>query len=150
MSIRTFHMGIVVLLALGACSKGDEGSGGAGQGDPGSAETAQRGDDDREGGDTVVVEMYSDAEGNYFKPTDIEVHRGDVVRWVLKSGVHNVNFPADSNAGKRNLPRASDMLQIPDQTYDLKIDLAEGRYYYQCDPHALLGMIGHIEVEDED
>ena len=43
-------------------------------------------------GKTIVVEMYSDAAGNYFKPKKVEAHQGDVVRFVLKSGVHNVNF----------------------------------------------------------
>ncbi len=104
--------------------------------------------DTKETGRIVVVEMYSDADGNYFKPADVEVHRGDVIRFTLKSGVHNVNFLADSNSGKANLPPLSDLLQLPEQTYDLKVTLAKGRYYYQCDPHAALGMVGHIKVED--
>lgn len=99
-------------------------------------------------GKTIVVEAYSDAQGNYFKPSEIEAHQGDIVRFVLKSGVHNINFLADSNAGKSGLPKASDMLQIPDQTYDVKIAFAKGHYYFQCDPHAALGMKGHLEVED--
>lgn len=106
-------------------------------------------DHDVEGnGRIIVVEMYSDANGNYFKPADFEVHRGDVIRFTLKSGVHNINFLADSNSGKANLPPMSDMLQLPEQTYDLKVTLAEGSYYYQCDPHAALGMKGHIKVGD--
>jgi len=70
------------------------------------------------------------------------------VRFVLKSGVHNINFLADSNPGKTGLPAASDMLQLPDQTYDLKVTFPEGHYYFQCDPHAALGMTGDLEVED--
>src|ERR1035437_1063191 len=31
-------------------------------------------------GKIVTVEMISDAVGNYFKPADFEVHRGDVIR----------------------------------------------------------------------
>jgi len=99
-------------------------------------------------GKTVTVELNSDAKGNYFNPAKFEVHRGDVVRFVLKSGVHNVHFLPDSNAGKSNLPPASDMLQLPDQTYDVPVNFAEGTYYFQCDPHAALGMIGHMKVED--
>ena len=99
-------------------------------------------------GKTIVVEAYSDEKGNYFKPNKLEAHKGDVVRFVLKSGVHNVNFLADSNAGRTGLPPASDMLQLPDQTYDVKVTFGEGHYYFQCDPHAALGMIGHLEVED--
>src|SRR4051812_6490139 len=99
-------------------------------------------------GKTILVEAYSDANGNYFKPNKIEAHKGDVVHFVLKSGVHNVHFLADSNAGKTGLPPASDMLQIPDQAYDVNVTFDKGHYYFQCDPHALLGMKGHLEVED--
>ncbi|MDQ2930940.1 MAG: plastocyanin/azurin family copper-binding protein [Gemmatimonadota bacterium] len=98
-------------------------------------------------GKVVVVELNSDAKGNYFKPNDFEVHPGDVIRFTLKSGVHNVHFLADSNPGKSNLPPASDMLQLPDQTLDIPVNFAKGHYYFQCDPHVALGMKGHVEVE---
>ena len=136
-----------VALLAGACSK------------EGAREGEQKGEEKREEqaeakgegeghGKVIVVEAYSDSAGNYFKPADFEVHRGDTIRFTLKSGVHNVHFLADSNPGKTGLPPASDMLQIPGQTFDLPITLSEGRYYYQCDPHAALGMKGHIKVED--
>lgn len=99
-------------------------------------------------GKTILVEAYSDANGNYFKPNKIEAHKGDVVHFVLKSGVHNVHFLPDSNPGKTGLPPASDMLQLPDQAYDVNITFGEGHYYFQCDPHAALGMTGRLEVED--
>jgi plastocyanin len=99
-------------------------------------------------GKIVTVELNSDANGNYFKPATFEVHRGDVVRFTLKSGVHNVHFLPDSNAGKSNLPPASDMLQLPDQAFDVPVNFSEGTYYFQCDPHAALGMSGHMKVED--
>jgi len=99
-------------------------------------------------GKTVTVELNSDEKGNYFKPATFEVHRGDVVRFTLKSGVHNVHFLPDSNAGKNDLPPASDMLQLPDQTLDIPVNFAKGTYYFQCDPHAALGMMGHMKVED--
>jgi plastocyanin len=100
-------------------------------------------------GDTIIVEMHSDATGNYYKPKDIEAEQGDVVRFVLKSGVHNVNFLPDSNEIKTGLPAPSDMLQLPDQTWDLVVSMQEGHYYFQCDPHAALGMKGTLEVEDD-
>jgi len=99
-------------------------------------------------GKTILVEAYSDANGNYFKPNKIEAHQGDVVHFVLKSGVHNVHFLPDSNPGKTGLPPASDMLQLPDQAYDVNVTFGKGHYYFQCDPHAALGMTGHLEVED--
>lgn len=100
-------------------------------------------------GDTVKVELYSDAIGNYFKPNEIEAKQGDVVRFIMKVGVHNVHFLPDSNTIKTGLPPASDLLQLPDQTYDLPVNLAEGKYYFQCDPHAALGMKGHLKVDEK-
>ena len=99
-------------------------------------------------GKVIVIEMITDDKGNYFKPAKIEAHRGDILRFTLRMGVHNVHFLPDSNPGKVGLPAASEFLQLPDQTWDFAVDLAPGHYYFQCDPHALLGMIGRLEVED--
>ena len=99
------------------------------------------------GGKIVLVEMETDAAGvNKFEPANFEAKRGDVIRFTLISGVHNVHFVADSNPGKAGLPPAGPLLQLPHQTYDLKVSWEPGRYYYQCDPHALLGMTGHVTV----
>jgi plastocyanin len=97
-------------------------------------------------GDTIVVQMITDEKGNYFEPKEIDAKAGDLVRFTLTSGVHNVHFLPDSNAVKSGLPVASDMLQLPGQTYDLVVALEPGTYYFQCDPHALLGMMGHLRV----
>jgi plastocyanin len=78
----------------------------------------------------------------------LTVKRGDVVRFVLESGVHNVSFPADQNVAGVKLPEASPYLQVPGQTYDLLIDLPAGEYTYHCDPHAILGMVGKLTVLD--
>jgi plastocyanin len=98
----------------------------------------------------ITVEALTDDEGNnVFRPARFEAHRGDVIRFTLKSGVHNVHFLPDSNPGKAALPPASDLLQMPGQTYDVKVLFEPGTYYFQCDPHALLGMKGHLEVEGD-
>jgi plastocyanin len=100
-------------------------------------------------GRNIVVELYTDEKGNYFKPAKFEVHRGDKITFTLMSGVHNVHFLSDSNPGKQGLPAPSEFLQLPGQTYELIVSLAPGKYFFQCDPHALLGMVGRIEVEDD-
>ena len=98
----------------------------------------------------IVVEALTDDQGNnVFRPANFEAHRGDVIRFTLKSGVHNVHFLADSNPGASGLPAASDMLQLPGQTYDVKVTFPDGSYYFQCDPHAALGMKGRVRVERE-
>ena len=99
----------------------------------------------------ITVEMLTDDQGNnIFRPAEIEAHRGDVLRFTLVSGVHNVHFVADSNPGKTGLPPAGPMLQLPGQTTDIKVTFAPGDYYFHCDPHALLGMTGRLEVEEDE
>ena len=94
------------------------------------------------------VELYTDGDGNYFKPAEIHAKRGDVVRYTLKVGVHNVHFLADSNAGRTGYPQTpSDFLQLPGQTWDLAVKMPAGSYFFQCDPHAALGMKGHLIVQ---
>ena len=102
------------------------------------------------GGKIIIVEMLTDEKGvNQFRPSEIEAKKGDVIRYTLVVGVHNVNFPADSNPGVAGLPGPAAMLQMPGQTFDVLVTWEEGRYTFQCDPHALLGMIGHVKVEDD-
>jgi plastocyanin len=103
----------------------------------------------KEGGKVIVIEMTTDEKGvNKFTPNEFEAHQGDVMRFTLGSGVHNVHFVADSNRTLASPPPASPLLQLPGQTYDIAVDFPEGRYYFQCDPHALLGMVGHVKVEE--
>lgn len=145
---------IAALIALGACSGGgsntvaDSSKSAAA---PSTAATTAAGPQTPDPGhQVIVVEALTDEQGNnVFRPAKVEAHRGDVLRFTLKSGVHNVHFLPDSNPGKSGLPAASDMLQLPGQTFDVKVTFEPGHYYFQCDPHALLGMKGHLEVEGD-
>jgi plastocyanin len=99
-------------------------------------------------GNVIEVKMMTDDQGNNrFDPKDITAKSGDVLRFTLVSGVHNAHFLPDSNAGKSNLPPATQLLQLPGQTVDIPLTFGTGRFYFQCDPHALLGMIGHLTVQ---
>jgi plastocyanin len=100
------------------------------------------------GGKIVAVDLTTDGTGNYFTPAEVHVKPGDVVRFNLKVGVHNIHFLADSNSGHAGYPQAgSDFLQMPGQTWDFLVHMPKGSYYFQCDPHAALGMKGHLVVE---
>jgi plastocyanin len=95
----------------------------------------------------IVVEMSTDDRGvNKFTPNDVQAESGDVLRFTLVAGVHNVDFVADSNRAVQ-APAPAPMLQAPGQTFDVAVDWPRGRYYFQCDPHALLGMTGHVAVK---
>jgi plastocyanin len=145
---------LTALIALGACSGG--GSSNAAESAksaaaPSTAATTSVGPQTPDPGhQVIVIEALTDEQGNnIFRPAKVEAHRGDVLRFTLKSGVHNVHFLPDSNPGKNGFPAASDMLQLPGQTFDVKVTFEPGHYYFQCDPHALLGMKGHLEVEGD-
>ncbi len=92
------------------------------------------------------IMMSTDDKGSFFTPNTISAKPGDVLRFKLAVGVHNVNFLADSNPGKSGLPSVSPFLQLPGQTYDVPLTFGNGTFYFQCDPHAALGMKGHVTV----
>ena len=142
--------GVFMLSALAACSGGEKKEAGENESAEHAAPAAQGTAGAAATGDTIRIEAWTDGTGNYFKPNKVEAHQGDVLRFVLKAGVHNVHFLPDSNTIKTGLPPASDLLQLPDQTYDLVVNLEPGHYYWQCDPHAALGMKGQLEVEKKD
>jgi plastocyanin len=99
------------------------------------------------GGQYIEIMMTTDDKGSYFKPNEVHAKVGDVLRFKLAIGVHNVDFLADSNPGKSGLPPVSGMLQLPGQTQDILLSFGTGKFYFQCDPHAALGMHGRVEVE---
>jgi plastocyanin len=157
--MRRIHFTAIVIagmLVLGACGGKEQASAdSAQQPAPAPAAPAASGFGENltpdAGGKIITVELMTDDQGNNkFVPKEVEAHPGDVVRYTLKTGVHNVNFLADSNAVKTGLPGASQLLQLPGQTIDLKVTLPAGKYYFQCDPHAALGMKGELEVEAKD
>ena len=98
-------------------------------------------------GRVVEVKMVTSGAQNYFEPADFTVSRGDVVRFVLDSGLHNVSFPAAQNPGMVNLPGPSPFMQRAGEVYELMVNLAPGSYHYQCDPHIMMGMVGRMTVE---
>ena len=131
----------------GAGAGGESAAGTAGEA-PAATPTAGGEQTPDEGHKIIVVKMITDGTSNRFEPANFEVDDGDVIRFTLESGVHNVHFLPDSNPGKRGRPTApSDFLQLPGQTYDVKVTWEDGTYFYQCDPHAALGMVGRITVE---
>lgn len=133
------------LLAMGAflmaagCGSSDAPAGATAPSESAAATAAPTG---------AVHEVRMVTPGEVFEPAQLEVKRGDVVRFVLVAGVHNASFPADKNPAGVNLPAATPYLQAPGQTYDLVVDLPAGEYTYQCDPHAAMGMTGQLTVTD--
>jgi plastocyanin len=135
-------VGVVAAVGLAGCSSEEATAAGSAE-EPGVSTTGTV----AATGNVIEVKMVTDDAGNYFEPSEVSVKPGDVVRFVLVSGVHNVSFPSASNAGADALPEMSPYLQLPGQTHDLTVSLARGSYTFQCDPHAALGMVGTLKVE---
>jgi plastocyanin len=141
---------LAAMMTLAACGGDKSGTDAtAGAGASATSATPGGGAQPAAGGAVHTVEMLTDpADGsNKFVPAELSVKQGDVIRYVLKTGVHNVSFPADSNAGKNGLPAPGQMLQAPGQTHDVPVSFGAGTYYFHCDPHAALGMKGHVTVQ---
>ncbi len=129
---------IIVLSLAAACGGGESASSTPAAGAAAAAKATGR---------IITVQLVTDEKGSYFSPSTIEASRGDVIRFTLKTGVHNVSFPEDSNAIKDGLPKSSDFLQLPGQEYDLPVSMRPGSYYFHCDPHAALGMKAQLIVK---
>jgi plastocyanin len=127
------------LIALAACGRTDT---------PATAGDADAGATAAPASGTVIeLRAVTDEKGNRYEPAKVQARAGDILRFTLVSGVHNVSFPVAANTGGAGLPPTGDMLQLPGQTYDLAVNLPAGTYHFQCDPHAALGMLGELEVE---
>jgi plastocyanin len=77
-----------------------------------------------------------------FDPSSLDIEIGETVEWVWVSGAHNVN---GSQASFPNNPEYFESEFGTGLTYSYTFNIA-GRYDYQCDPHASMGMVGSITV----
>jgi len=143
MRIQTLLLSATLVLSAAACGGGKEGET-ATQGAP---QTPSPSASVPATGRTIEVKMITDDKGNYYDPDTIQARKGDVLRFTIVSGVHNVNFTPERNPGVSGLPPASELLQLPGQTHDFTVPFEPGTYGFQCDPHALLGMVGVLEVQ---
>ena len=98
-------------------------------------------------GRIVTILMTHDSAGMRFSPSTIVAHSGDTLHFVNGVGRHDVDFVADSNPRNVVLPKTTPLLEKAGATLDISVNLPPGRYYIQCDPHAEMGMVGHLIVE---
>ena len=97
----------------------------------------------------ITIRMLRDSAGMRFSPSRIVADSGDTLHFVNGAGRHDVDFVADSNPRHVILPKTTPLVEKPGATFDIPVDLPPGRYYIQCDPHAEMGMVGHLIVERE-
>lgn len=103
------------------------------------------------GGTVHEVRMLDDGGQFRFSPAELNVRRGDTIRFVQAGTMpHNVEFvrntaPAGVDLGSRWV---GSFLMSRGDTYDVVVDEAfvDGVYDYLCSPHGALGMKGSITV----
>jgi plastocyanin len=84
-----------------------------------------------------------DLTGASFAPGSVTIKVGQKVRWVWRSGMHNVvSGKSCSPDGKFS----SGNLQTAPATFEHTFD-APGTYDYYCDPHCGMGMVGKVVVQ---
>jgi manganese oxidase len=101
---------------------------------------------------TLQVRILDDGGRMRFEPENLEVRRGDVVRFVLDGTMpHNVQFvrntaPQDTDIGDY---WTGPFLTKAGEVYEVRIDerFADGSYEYVCTPHIAMGMKGTLVVD---
>jgi plastocyanin len=99
-------------------------------------------------GKVVTVTMVTDSQGrNIYEPARVEIDRGDTVKWINVSGVHNTaaypnRIPRDA------FPWEAPLLTQEGQSY-ARTFFNVGTHAYHCHPHEAVGMKGVVIVERE-
>ena len=94
-----------------------------------------------EGSEHIVKMLNSGDGGNMiFEPAVIKVSKGDTIYFKAVDMAHN------SATMKSMIPEgAKEWSSELNKDFSIALD-AEGVYVYQCDPHAMMAMIGVIQV----
>ena len=97
--------------------------------------------------DTVMVEVRGTDSDARFVPAVVAIQPGDVIRFVVREGLHTVTAYHPDNRRPRRIPetaRAFDSgLLKTGESWQLSIE-DEGVYDYFCMPHERMGHVGRI------
>ncbi|HWV58011.1 MAG TPA: multicopper oxidase domain-containing protein [Longimicrobiales bacterium] len=109
-----------------------------------------------EGASRVIeVRMLDDGNVTRFEPSNIEVRRGDIVRFTQGGTMpHNVQFREESAPAGAELGEAwmGPYLMSAGEVYEIEIDerFLDGTYDFVCTPHMAMGMTGTLTVAGGD
>ena len=85
-----------------------------------------------------MLNVGSDGKSMVFEPAVLNVAAGDVVKFIATDQGHNTLSAYIPNGAK---PWQSEISKDFVVTFD-----KEGVYFYECEPHLVLGMVGIINV----
>lgn len=97
--------------------------------------------------DTLTVEVKGTNEDARFDPVVVSVHPGEVIRFIVREGIHTVTAYHPANRRPKRIPDSampfdSGLMEKGNQWF-LNIK-EEGVYDYFCLPHEKMGHVGRI------
>ncbi len=103
--------------------------------------------------DTVTIRIVGSMEDSRFIPSDVEIRKGDLLKFIVEEGVHTVTAYHPDNRRPLGIPEEaasfdSEILQTGDVWY-YQPDVA-GEYNYFCRPHERMGHKGKFIVRSPD
>ena len=130
--------------AGGSDAGGSAGTGSAGEGGPDTGATGDgSGADGSEAPDHVVT---TDNDTDVFQPADLVISAGDTVRFEMTSRHNAVQVSEEVYQDRRVEPLEGGFVVWFGQTEDILFS-DPGVYYYICEPHVVMDMVGTITVE---
>jgi plastocyanin len=95
---------------------------------------------------TATIAQEVSVVDNEFQPANVTISASDVVRWTVDGS--NTHTVTSGEAGATDAGALFDSGNIADgATYCVQFDAA-GTYDYYCIPHASIGMVGTVEVQE--
>lgn len=99
--------------------------------------------------DTITIQIEGSMDDSRFIPSEAEIRKGDVLRFVVTEGVHTVTAYHPDNRRELAIPETatpfdSDLLQKGQEWY-YRPEVT-GEYNYFCRPHERMGHKGKFIV----
>lgn len=99
--------------------------------------------------DTITVYVLGTHEDARFEPDLIKIRPGDIIRFLVKEGIHTVTAYHPDNRRPLGIPEDADSFDSgilqPGDIWFLTLQ-TEGEYNYFCLPHEKIGHTGMINV----
>jgi plastocyanin len=103
--------------------------------------------------DTVTIRITGSMEESKFIPAEVEIQKGDLLKFVVEEGVHTVTAYHPDNRRSLGIPEEADSFDSgvlqKGQIWFYKPDI-NGEFNYFCRPHERMGHKGKFIVRSTD
>jgi plastocyanin len=103
--------------------------------------------------DTVTIRIIGSMEDSRFIPAEIEIRKGDLLKFIVEEGVHTVTAYHPDNRRSLGIPEEADSFDSgvlqKGQIWFYQPDV-NGEFNYFCRPHERMGHKGKFIVRSTD